>query len=863
MRCTEITVLACCTALACSSKGPGGPASVPGPIVLEGGHATLEIGTDPFSITLRDGDGQILVGAPGEPVDGADAGLTFGTFAALEPTHYYNPAHTDTDSSDRRWVPTWHAAGVVSEHTETAGVHELVVEIDDEVGSSLHVVVAQEPDVGFRLQFTIDEPGAVAFTRLGFERPTDEHFYGLGERFDRADAAGSAYEMVTGLGDLDSSLNEVHVPVPFYVSDRSYGLFFEDPHPSFFDFGVQAEERVRVTWNTSETLALHVITAESPLDVASRYGRLTGPAALPPVWAFAPFQWRNELDDRAQLIEDAWAIRDNDIPGSCIWIDNPWQTAYNTHLFNTTQFPDPETMLSELEDLGFRNMVWSTPYLDNTDDRWVEGMEPDTGGMFGEALAAGYFIMKAAGEPVLMSWSGDRAGGRIDFTNPDAWDYWQDVIGRVTGLGVVGFKLDYGEDTVPGSVLDAYMDFTFANGQTALTMHKLSSILYHRAYRERAIEDTGESFILGRSSTYGGQRDCEAIWPGDLDASFLEHRQENEDGNPAVGGLPAAIAAAQNLSVSGFPAFGSDTGGYRGDDQDKELLIRWAQHTALTPIMQLGGGDHHNVWDMTVYDAETLDIYQRLARLHTRLFPLWYTLAHRATDEGVPPIRPLGLAFPDDADAAAAWDQYMVGEWLLVAPVRDDGARERVVHFPPGTWVHWSTGEAFEGPADSTVDAPLDSLPLFLGEGAIVPMIANDVDTFVDTTHDEFVTLEERRDQLFVRIRCHGINSFVNFDGGAIEVDQGCYDGCHLGISIAQGDWFTRWVLEIDWENSADDLPDAPSAISFDGSPLTEETDAALVASAGCDGCWHFDAATGTLLVSIASITAPGTVSVE
>ncbi|MBW2264531.1 MAG: hypothetical protein JRG91_21405, partial [Deltaproteobacteria bacterium] len=105
MRCTATTILACCAALSCSSKGPAGPTPVPGLIVLEGDHGTLEIDTDPFSITLRDADGVALLSTPADPVDDADAGLTFGTFAALEATHYYNPAHTDPDSSDRRWVP--------------------------------------------------------------------------------------------------------------------------------------------------------------------------------------------------------------------------------------------------------------------------------------------------------------------------------------------------------------------------------------------------------------------------------------------------------------------------------------------------------------------------------------------------------------------------------------------------------------------------------------------------------------------------------------------------------------------------------------------------------------------------------------
>ncbi len=838
--------------------GGDGPRTVPGPIVLEGGHGTLEIGTDPFSVTLVSGEGEPLFSTATDPVDAGDSGLAYGTFASLNPFHYYNPAHAEPgDGSDARWIPKWHAAGVVTQATETTGGWDLLVDVPGEVGQEIDVSVRLEPDAGFRLELAVRDPGVVAFTRLGFDRPPDEHFYGLGERLDRADAAGGAYEMVTGLGDLDSNLNEVHVPVPFYVSSRGYGLFYEDPHPSFFDFGTAAAGRVRATWSTSEPLVLHVITGGTPLEVASRYGRMTGPAALPPIWAFSPFQWRNELDSRDQLLEDARAIRANDIPGSCIWIDNPWQTAYNTFLFNPVQFPDAATMLAELESLGFRNMVWSTPYLDYTDDRWVEGMEPDTGGLYEEALDAGYFVSQSDGSAALWTWTGDKSGGTIDFTNPDAFAWWQDLIGRVTSMGVVGFKLDYGEATVPGTVLDAASDFVFANGETATTMSKTYSILYHRAYRERAIADGGEAFILGRSSTYGGQRHVEAIWPGDLDASFLEHREPNDEGRPAVGGLPAAIAAAQNLSVSGFPAFGSDTGGYRGDGQDKELLLRWAEHTALTPIMQLGGGDHHNVWDLAVYDAETLDVYRRYARLHTRLFPLWYTLASAATADGTPPLRPVGFAYPEDPGAAAAWDEYMVGDQLLVAPVRDQGAVERVVHFPPGRWVDWFTGEVHEGPSDETVEAPLDALPLYLRFGAIVPMIADDVDTFVETTVDELVTLDERRDRLWLRIVPSGPSSLSLFEGGSV----GCLaSGGGVDVTVTAGTWFARWVLEIDLDDALPAPPADPTGVAPDGSPLTESADPTAVASGACDGCWSYDATTGKVFVSIGS---PGTVRIS
>jgi alpha-D-xyloside xylohydrolase len=830
---------------------------VEGPLVVEDEHATLVIGTDPFSLALTDASGEELFTTVTEARRAGDAALTYGVFDALEPTHFYNPGHTEAQGSDTRWVPRWQPAGIVTEAVELEDGWRLGVQVDEEVASALTVTVRSEPDVGFSVELELSEPRAVAFTRFGIELPGDEHLYGLGERFDRTDARGGAYEMFMALGNLDSGLNEVHVPVPFYVSNRGYGLFWEDPHPSFFDLGADADDRVRVTYNTGEPMVLHVITGGDPLAVAARYGRLTGPAALPPLWAFAPLQWRNELDDRAMLLEDARAIRDNDIPGSCIWIDNPWQTAYNTHLFNEVQFPDPETMLAELEALGFRNMVWSTPYLDYTDDRWWEGMEPDTRGLFEEAEQAGYFVLTARGEPFYLPWNGSRSGGRIDFTNPDANAFWQDVVSRVTTMGVVGFKLDYGESMVPGSVLDAALDLRFADGRTTLEMHKLYSVLYHRAYREQALADNDEAFILGRSSTYGGQRHCEAIWPGDMDASFLEHREETEDGSLAVGGLPAVIAAVQNLSVSGFPAFGSDTGGYRGDEQDKELLVRWAQHTALTPIMQLGGGDHHNVWDFTVYDEQTLEIYRRYARLHTRLVPLFYSLAVRASEEGIPPIRPLGLVWPEDEAAHAAFDEYMVGDQLLVAPVRERGATRRTVYLPRGRWVHWFTGEVYEGPAEHDVAAALDELPLFMAPGAVVAMIADDVDTFVSTTRDELVTLEERREQLFVRVLPAGDSAFELFDGGAVTVSE---DGASLSVEVSQGSWFERWVLEVEWDErgGADGRP--PESVSREGVTLSEHADPSVVAAGGCDGCYHHVEATGVLIVSLAS---EGTVVAE
>jgi alpha-D-xyloside xylohydrolase len=815
------------------------------PFAMEDAHGTLNVQTGPLGFSFADSTGEtILSTAPGE--DGASF-FSFGTYDSLKDYHFYDPRDTQAAPNAARWK----FAGDVAGKEEIPDGWRLTVEVEPEVGKELRLDVTAEEDAGFKLTAAIIEPAPVAFFRLTLASSPEEHFYGLGERFDRTDAMGGAYEMFTDIsGELSSGINEVHVPVPFFVSGRGYGLFFEDPHPSNFDMNSAGDGIVRVTFSVRETLTWHLITGRDPVQVAARYGKLTGPAALPPVWAFAPMQWRNELPDGAALLDDALALRENDIPTSTLWIDNPWQTAYNTFTFNEDQFPDAGTMLRQVGDMGYKLLCWSTPYLDTSDDSSVrEGMWTDTGGLFEEADAAGYFVKDVYDQTLIMPWKGGFPAGRIDFTSPEAVGFWQGLIERVTSMGIAGFKLDYGEEIVPG-FLGAAPGFHFSDGSDGQTMHKLYSVLYHKTYRDKCIAGAGESFIIGRSSTYGGQKNVEAIWPGDLDNDFLRHGEPDPDegGAGAVGGLPSAICALQNLSVSGFPSFGSDTGGYRGGMPTKEVLVRWAEHTALTPIMQLGGaGDSHNPWDLTAYDRETLDIYRKYARLHTRLFPLFYTLSKKATDEGTPPILPLGMFDPADGEDADAWDEYVVGESLLVAPVHEEGASARDVRFPAGVWIDWWSGEAVEGRSTRQVQAPLDTLPLFIARGSIIPMLKDDIDTFAPTTDPDYVTLDQRRDLLYLRIAPSGESSLALFEG----TEAGCTDDpSGVTVDIAPGEWFQRFIVEVDWKNRGSAPAGPPRDVTKDGASLELSGDYALVYDAGCSGCWAWDGDAGLALVS-------------
>ncbi|HEY8379372.1 MAG TPA: TIM-barrel domain-containing protein, partial [Nannocystis sp.] len=417
--------------------------------------------------------------------------------------------------------------------------------------------------------------------------------------------------------------------------------------------------------------------------------------------------------------------------------------------------------------------------------------DPGAAAMRSEAESKNFFPPEVG--LIISNW-----GELLDLTNPDAYAWWQDHVRTYVDQGIEGFKLDYAEDVVVG-IAGARAPWRFFDGSTERTMHKRYQLLYHRLYAETLPEDGG--FLLCRAGTYGDQTNVSVIWPGDLDANMAAHGElVDDDGEPytAVGGLPAAVAASLSLGPSGFPFFASDTGGYRHAPPDKETFVRWFQFTALTPIMQVGTGSSDVPWQFTPqngFDDESLAWYRTYARLHLRLFPYVWTYAQRLATTGRPLQRPLGLAYPE-LDVHPA-DTYLLGGNLLVAPVVARGANSRKLTLPPGAWVDWWTGEVLHGPADTTVAAPLGTLPLFLRVGGIVPLLRPTIDTLAPTTEpalvDSFATDPGR---LYARIAPGPVRSrFDLYDGTGLRQRLG---KTALYLDITPGEVFTQGVqLEV------------------------------------------------------------------
>ncbi len=616
----------------------------------------------------------------------------------------------------------------------------------------------------------------IAFFRIQAFGDSDEGFYGLGEYFDSPHHRGKIRDLhLEPSGETESGYNEAHVPIPLVIGTTGWGLFIADDHAMRFEVATEADDLVQATVGAglqSEGLKWHVYTAESAIDITRRYYDTTGYPALPAPWAVGPIFWRDETLGQAEVESDIDAMRDLDIAVSALWIDRPYASAVNSFDFHPDDYSDPQAMIDYAHDKGLRMGLWHTPYADE------EATE-----IHDEAVAGGFFPPLTP-EVILavVNW-----GPLIDFTNPDASAWWTDHVRTYTDMGIEGFKLDFAEDVVPG-VFQFRIAWEFFDGSDERTMHHQYQRLYHQAYREAL--GPGAGFLLCRTGAWGDQAVGSIIWPGDIDGTLSVHGEDMGD-YLSVGGLPAAVVASLSLGPSGYPFFGSDTGGYRHTPPDKETFTRWFQHTSLSTVMQIGMSSSDVAWEpVRDWDDEMLGWYRDYSRLHLRLFPYTWTYAHRIAEDGRPIQRPLGLAHPELGEDFLY--DYLYGEDLLVAPVVRAGDTTRRVVLPEGRWFDWFDEEVLEA-GEQTVAAPLGKLPLFLREGGIVPMLRPTIDTLAPVADPAAIdSFDADPGRLYVRVFPGGsAGSFTLYDGTILT--QQLADG-QATLGYTGGDVFTQGV---------------------------------------------------------------------
>jgi len=780
---------------------------VPEEVVLEAGEqGTVVISTSPLTIVGKK-DGLVVW-------DGSEAPVRVGVVSQHDPTKRYDPEFV---VDEVEWLSL---DNPIAFHKDEGTV---TLRFEPQPQRQYDLRVESTADGIVTLDVTpVDWDGEVLFEVAYLSKNETENFYGLGEAFDRVAKRGSSRQMHMVVDfEQESGYNEVHFPIPLLVSTNGSGIFVEDRHPGYFDVCDSSPDLVRVRFSTS-AIRFHLLFAPTPLDVLTRYAHLTGTPALPPQWAFGVLQWQDEVDGQEMVMDDAHSMRDFDLPCSAIWIDRPFATAHESFIFNPDTYPDSAQMVEDLNAMGYRVAIWSAPYLSK-----------DLAEEYQEAEENGYFV-------VSNDIHFEKFGTLMDFTNPGAVELWQGLISNATDIGIEGFKLDYGEDVQSG-YMGLKIHFEFHNGEGSDTMHHWYHYFYHKTYRDML---EGDALLINRAGCYGDQTLTSVVWPGDLCANFKYH---GEDGH--VGGLPAAVIGNQTLSMSGYPFFGSDTGGYRHHRPTKEVLLRWVQHTALTPVLQFGGaGENCNPWDFNLYegesdgepylsqyDEETLDIWRQFARLHIRLFPYVYTYAVQASLTGVPITRPFGMVHPELNQHPDF--EYFYGDSFLVAPIHR-GEDERSVLLPPGTWYDWFTREKHEGPGEIAVVAPLERGILLVREGSVIPMLRPTIDTLAPATEPGVESYASDPGTLWVKIFPGATEaSFITIMGPVVAVHPG--DGSYAVTYEAVQPAFEDLRVEVDCLHLAGGSPAGMEVDDENGEPLVEALN--IEELDGCSSCYFYD----------------------
>lgn len=597
-----------------------------------------------------------------------------------------------------------------------------------------------------------------AYFRLRPRASADEGFYGLGHYLDAVEHRGRVRAMQLEVrGGIESSTNEANVPVPLLIGTRGWGLFVASRRPGVFAVATEADDIVRATFGLgpayADGLDFHLFAAGHPLNIMNLYYQVTGYPRLPAPWGVGPVIWRDEVDGQEAVIDDLLTIRELDLATTAYWIDRPYASGESSFDFSAKKYDDPPAMVAKAHALGFRMALWHVPYIDPK--------VPATAALRAEADAKGYF-------PPHSGITAGPWGGPIDYTNPEAFAWWQDHVRNYTDIGIEGFKLDYAQEIQVG-IYGNRLPWVFFDGQDERTMHVWSQYLFHKMYAELMPE--GGGYLLCRTGTWGDQIHGTIIWPGDIDSNMARHGDTVMEANGstyvAVGGLPAAVVAGSSLSASGFPFFASDTGGYRHAPPDQETYIRWIQHTALTPAMQVGTNENDLPWSFgkdKEFIPELVDLYKRYARLHLRLFPYIWTYAKRIAADGRPIQRALGFAFPELGVHPS--DVYLLGDFLLVAPVIDAGATTKSVMLPPGEWVDWWTGTRYEGARQTELNAPLETIPFLVQAGAPIPLLRPTIDTLSPVEDPEAIdSLATTHGLLYARVATGAVGGFVLDDG--------------------------------------------------------------------------------------------------
>src|SRR5579864_1356247 len=529
---------------------------------------------------------------------------------------------------------------------------------------------------------------------LGLE--SGEAVYGLGEKYGPLNRRGqrvvSWNEDAWGVNAEASYKN-----VPFAWSPRGWGVYAHTTSRVVHGVGYPAwSHRSYILQVEEPTLDLFLFAARTPAGLLERFTHLTGRPALPPRWSFGAWMSRAYYRTADEALEVARTLRARRVPCDVLVLDGRAWLRVETRFgfeWDPDRYPDPAGFIRDLKALGFRLCLWEYPY--------VSVRSP----LFAELAARGFLLRTAGDAPYVYEWDPAPFGtlltplppsGIVDFTHPGAYAWYRDAHRPLFAAGVDVMKTDFGEQ-IPEDAC-AY------NGDRGARLHNVYPLLFNRCVYEATQRYAAAGAVVwGRSGWTGSQR-YPVQWGGDPQADWE--------------GLAASVRGALSWGMSGGAFYSHDVGGFFGPQPDPELYIRWAQAGAMCSHTRFHGTTPREPWH---YGEEAERIVRWWLEWRYRLLPYLEACAAEAHLSGLPVMRAMPLAFPDDPAAAAFEEQYLLGPALLVAPVLRPGGRVRV-YLPGGGWYDLADQSRVVGPRVIDGIAALDRMPVYGREGCLLPL---------------------------------------------------------------------------------------------------------------------------------------------
>lgn len=563
-----------------------------------------------------------------------------------------------------------------------------------------------------------------------------EKIFGMGESFQSFNKRGE--RVVLWTDDANGVQNEtMYKPVPFYMSNRGYGVFMHHTSPITVDFG-KYFSGVNSMMIGDDELDLFLFIGD-PKDILDEYTDLTGKAPMPPLWSFGFWMSRITYFSEKDGMEVAAKLRENKVPSDVIHFDTGWFGVdwRNDYTFPKDRFPDPARMLKEFKEQGFEISLWQLPYFTPENVLFDELVENDL------------VVRDAKGNIPYED-------AVLDFTNPATIKWYQDKIKGLLDLGVAVIKVDFGEAAPTNGI--------FHNKKTGFYEHNYYPIRYNKAVADITKEVNGDAFIWARSAWAGSQR-YPVHWGGDAATS-----------NNA---MSATLRGGLSFGLSGFSFWSHDIGGFT-QAAPEDLYARWTPFGMLSSHVRSHGNPPTEPWE---YSEEFLNGFRLADNMRYQLMPYVIAQSKHSSENGLPMVRALFVEYPDDPGSWLVDDQYLFGSDILVAPLFES-VTSRDVYLPPGQWIDYQTGKTYNGGWHHIAVGTIPVVML-IKSGSVIPHIklaqsTKDMDWSTlelkvygstDSTPSGYVYLPEKEKVEMITLRRSGSNYRVVTDPYRLEVN--------------------------------------------------------------------------------------------